>query len=224
MSGSIAALAQQIQDRALRLNSEQAVLELLQAEQDDVQAELNETQQEGRVVRTACLSATRARHGVELELWKIEARKHECLEALDRLHRDTEVLVESKQRVQEQWESTVEEMLAPHQLHQQIYRHSVKASMNQREGLLEKRDQQLKSLAQRTQQLGRDEKSIQATQKKLEREMAGFPTKEREQDNELSDLARKVKEAIAKVGLEKRHGWLLCGTLLKQFFVCSAPL
>lgn len=195
----IAAVAARIQDRANQLSSERAVLELVQAEQAEQQALLDEAAEECGLVRREYLSAIRARHGVELELWRVESLKTACLESMDKLQQETKEMRQYKEELQSSWGQLVNDALADHQLKREIYRHSAQASIGQREDLMQKRSRQLASLQKRIETFRRNERSIEQEKKKIQKELEQFKKAEQKEDEEVSKLALEVKEVVAKV-------------------------
>lgn len=195
----IAAVAAQIQDRALQLSSEQAVLELVQAEQAGQQALLNEASDECGAVRRDFLAGVRMRYGVELELWKVQGKKQECIEALDKLHLEAEDLRAHKEEIQSNWGLTVSDLLADHQLKQEIYRYSIQTSMDERAKIMEKRSSQLQSLSASVATFRTDKVSMKKEKEKLLEALKNQREAEQAEDEEISNIGLEVQKMIDKV-------------------------
>ena len=201
MSGieGIAAVAERIRDRANQLQSERAVLELVKAEQDQQQAILDEEGEVCGQVRRKYLTALRSRHGVELELWKMEEQKRECIEATEQLEQESKDILAYKEEIQENWERLVRDVIAPHTLHQEIYRHSFQASMDHVEKMDVKRNQQLSFLAMQIDAFRKERKRMESEKTHLQEEATQMEESKQKEDEEMAELATKSSEAAAEV-------------------------
>jgi len=199
MSDSIAAIATRIQDRASTLQSEERVLELVQAEEGEQQALLDQALESCGVVRREYLQAIRTRHGLELELWMIEGQKSQSLEAIDELREETEELQTYKEKVQADWEHLVSDVMVHQTLKQEIYRHSIQAHIGKREKQMTKRQQQLMVVNDKTEALRADTGNLHVERERLEEELETLGNVEVKEDEDLSNLAVRVREMVAKV-------------------------
>lgn len=197
----IAAVAERIRERANQLNSELAVLELVKTEQDQQQAILDDEVDKCESVRRKYLSSTRSRHGIELELWRIEGQRKDCRESIEEQRQQTKDILEYKQELQENWESLVRDVLSVHSLHREIYRHSIHNSIEEREKLTVKRDRQLSALAQHVDSFNNSKEKIKEEQKVVGEEIENLKRSEQQGDAKVSSLAAQIREMLAKVKL-----------------------
>ena len=200
-SEGIHAVAARIQDRASQLMSERRVLDLVKAEQDQQQAALDEEMESCGMVRREYLSAVRSRHGLELELWKIEEQKKECMASIKKLQDETESFQAKKQEIQSSWEDLVSNVLADHYLNREIYRHSMQSQIQGRDELISHRNQQLIALTQDVAYFRNANHEARHQQTRLQEEIEDLKDAEEEEDKELSHIAAQVHEMIAKVCL-----------------------
>ena len=195
----MAAVVARIQDRAAQLVSERRMLTLVEAEEEEQQTILNDEQEAWGTVRLEYLSAMRSRHGVEEELWKMEEHKKDCLESMEVLQNETQELCVHKETIQADWEELAGNVLVGHDLKREIYRSSIQAHMETREQQLMKRKRQLMAIHQKVDSYRKDTQSAEKETSKLERAVKRLKSTELEEDEDLSNLALRVRETVAKV-------------------------
>ena len=196
----IAAVAARIQDRASQLMSERRVLDLVKAEEEEQQAILDEELEMCGAVRREYLSAIRSRHGIELELWKIEEQKKECVESMETLQDETLDLRAYKEELQGDWEDLAGNVLAGHHLKREIYRCSIQAHIGKREQQMLKRKRQLMAVTQKVDVFREDTQSAEEEKERIRKDLENLKNTELEEDEDLSNLALRVREMVAKVG------------------------
>lgn len=204
MSGTegIAAVAERIRDRAHQLASERAVLELVQAEQDQQQSILDEEIDKCAKVRRAYLTSVRSRHGVELELCsKMEDQKTECMESIEKMQQESKDILAHKQELQANWEELLREVLSVHSLHKEVYRRSIQASIEDREKHTLKRSRQLSTLSQHIDTFHKNKENMEAEKKKLVEEAGRLAKSEHREEEEISKLDAQVRDSLTKVRL-----------------------
>ena len=198
-SQGIAAVAAQIQDRALQLSSEKTILELTQIELAKQQAVLDEAAEECAAVRKDYLTTLRMRHGVELEMWNVQGRTQECTRDIEKMQQEIEEMRADKQEIQSNWEQVCGDLLAGHHLKQEIYRYSLQTSLNERAAIVEKRQEQLQSLSKSIATLRDEETHMKREQDNIEKELKRLHEAERDEEKDLDRLAQETKEMIIKV-------------------------
>lgn len=175
------------------------MLALVEAEEEEQQTKLNDEQEAWSTVRFEYLSAIRSRHGVEEELWKMEEHKKDCLESMEALQNETRELGAHKETIQADWEDLAGNVLVGHDLKREIYRSSIQAHMETREQHLMKRQRQLTTIHQKVNSYRKDTESAEKETSKLERAAKHLKSTELAEDAELSNLALRVRETVAKV-------------------------
>lgn len=202
-SEGIHAVAARIQDRIVQLQSERRVLELVKAEQDEQQMALDEEMEASGLVRQDYLTAMRARHGVELELLKIEDKKKECEKSLENLQQKAQDLQTQKEEVQSSWDDMVTNVFADHHLKREIYRSSIQSQIEQREGLISSRTAQLATLAKGVESFRKSMEEVKEEKIRLENEIEELEQAAETEDDEVHSVANKVRDMVAKVKITR---------------------
>ena len=196
---SIYAVADRIQSRAMELAKERALVELAKSELEQLQHVLDEETTRNRAVRRTMLSTVRARHGVELELWKIREQHEALLSKLDEYQRETVEAKDQVNELQEVWEKAVRELYVDHDLELELYKRSVQGRIRRREQRTEERERRLRQLEQESRAFEDEAKLMLDQMKKIEEKILETDDREAAEDEEVAALAMQIRATVAKV-------------------------
>lgn len=144
----MAAVATRIKARLSELATERALVEFVKSDLEGLQNVLGEEIRKNGTVRRSMLSTVRARHGVELELWKVREQQEARLAKVHEYQRETDEAKDEENELQEAWEETVKGVYVDHDLQRELYKRSVQGCIRRRAQRVEEREQRLRQLEQ----------------------------------------------------------------------------
>lgn len=199
MTPDIAAIADKIQDRANQLDSERAVLGLVQAECNDQQQILDGEIESYEQDRQTYLLTLRSRHGIELEYYKIQDQKKDCVEATTKMEYEIQQLEEEKEGIQTKWETTLSTVISHHYIQQEIYRRSCIHDIDNREQQTALRSRQLFVLATKIDNMHKTNDKSKQEEKQIEAKLIEMKQTEQEEEEETLKIAEQIRQAVQKV-------------------------
>jgi hypothetical protein len=198
-NGDMAAVASRIQARLSELATERALVELVKSDLEGLQNVLNEEIRKHGTVRRSMLSTVRARHGVELELWKVREQQETRLAKVHEYQRETEEVKDQANELQGAWEDAVKGLYVDHDLERELYKRSVQGCIRRREQRVEEREQRLRRLEQESKAFENEALLMADQAKQLEQKILDTDDREAAEDEEVAALAMQIRATVANV-------------------------
>jgi chromosome segregation ATPase len=194
-----ASIAAQIEDRALLLASERGLRDVAEAERDQLQAVLDKESKTNAIIRRTLLQEVRSRHGVELELFRIQQQEEERERSIEKLEQETEDLRVEAEELEESWKQQVKEIYAPHQAKRSLYQKILESRIYKRQRKIKLRQDKIDFLERRAREMQADEQEMLSQMERIEQETNDANSREQEEDEAVSSLAMQIKATLAKV-------------------------
>lgn len=198
-------------DLMLFAKSMEARVQTLQVEVDQLQqAETIYAQQEARLqaasaqnasIRSEYLQAIRNRHGVELELSKVQEQQRQCQESIAKLLQETRVIQQETDDVQAEHgpAAVLQSLFAEHYCHQELYTKLVQGQIGAHEQHTARRARQLERLTGMQQDMEREQDWYSQQETQLTQDMERSLANETDENQVVQDLAVQVRSSLTKV-------------------------
>jgi hypothetical protein len=203
--GDMAAVATRIKARLSELATERALVELVKSDLEGLNYVLDEEIRKNGTVRRSMLSTVRARHGVELELWKVREQQEARMDKVDEYQRETDEAEDQANVLHGDWEEAVKDLYVDHDLQRELYKRSVQGRIRRREQRVEEREQRLRQLEQESKTFENEARLMADQTKQLELKILDTDDREAAEDEEVAALAMQIRATVAKVRRSDAH-------------------
>ena len=192
-------VAARIQERALQLISERAILDAAKADLEHTQAIAEKETEINLAMRRSWLSAMSNRTSAELDLFAVRDKAQECAFSTHQLEEETREIQDETAKLNSQWKDDIKNLYAAQYLSMELHRRSLGCSIEVRENRETRQKDQLRELEQTADSLNKEKESMIEESKTIRLEIKSLEAIRKAEDQEVSELAIKVREALAKV-------------------------
>mmetsp|Transcript_1523 Transcript_1523/g.2044 ORF Transcript_1523/g.2044 Transcript_1523/m.2044 type:complete len:271 (+) Transcript_1523:109-921(+) len=200
-SNGLAAVAARIQERANALASERAELELLQAELEEANSTLESETITNSIVRKSYLTAVRTRHGLELDVLRLQDECNELTQSTNIAREQVDEISNTTEEIKERWNKAITNSYAPHGIRKELYKRRIEGRVRRRQEKRRKRERKLDNLALKAHSYAEEAESMHREREKLREEIREMDEREEREDEEIAALDMQIKSTLAKVEL-----------------------
>mmetsp|Transcript_9198 Transcript_9198/g.13420 ORF Transcript_9198/g.13420 Transcript_9198/m.13420 type:complete len:241 (-) Transcript_9198:187-909(-) len=204
VSQAMSGMAAHLQQQAMQIAQESNLVDSKKAEVAELQRQLQEATQQNNELRRHLLTALRSRHGVELELMKVQDRQKERKQRTEICVQETREFEEKTTRAEEEFEEAVNNTYAPQKAMQEIYAHAMKMKLRNQREAKKRRDQQLSVFRRKTDEMNHGEETMNTKMGKFKREIEQFNMREEPDDEVVSGLAMQIKATLTNRAAQRK--------------------
>lgn len=194
-----AAIASQIKDRAETLAREREICELSKVAKGKAQAEFDQVSKRNIGFRRKLLKSLRSRHGIELELFRVNEQQDKQREKVTALKEEAKVLESQAKNMEMNWKRTVDELYASHQAKRELYQHCLERRIFQRQQHTQMLKNKTNFWERRASEMKADEKDLISQKENFLVQAKEADNREIEEDEAVSSLALQIKATLTKV-------------------------
>ena len=209
-SRNIATIAFELQERVTAFEIARDELNKARAELDQIESVASKEENHLLSTRTAFLEASRSRVDAELELYEAREQATRSKKSINALEHSKQLIIKETTSIQSQWEDEVKSVYSTHQADMDIYRNSLDGTIRREEENSKKRKGRLNELEDRTEALTSDLGKALAESMELESNISEIASSEGHENEEVSSLAKQIRDTLEKV----RHSIRLLRALI----------
>jgi hypothetical protein len=197
-SNGIGAMVNRMQERNLQLASERALRDVRQSQLDALQEDLQQLTSQTNNVRRKHLSVVRTRHGVELELWRMRDQHEERVKETKMAVQRAQEVSQATAAMEATWKRSIQELYAPHDVEQEIYRRALDKTIRARQTIAKRREQKLNFFRNRATELPSSDLDTEEDTETRQKDVERLDRKEEAEDEEVASIAMQIKATLAK--------------------------
>lgn len=196
--GGIATVAARIRDRALQLEATRTELRQAQTDLDQAKTALSSHRQINSSVRADMLEAVRSRHGVELELLKVEQQTGGMEDEIAAINEEAEQTRQATAQLRGKYARIETDIYARHEVEVGTYRLAAEDVVKRQERKRRKRERRLDDLALKADQCREEASAMERECTRLRDVVADMDGQEEREDEEVAALAMQIRATLKK--------------------------
>ena len=196
----IAEVATRIQQRALQLSSENATLQLVKAQLEEVTETFEREKNENESLRQNLLRLVQYRN--ELELEKVIKTKEQISFIQNKINEEQNEYESAVQRMKEmekEWERLERDVYSKHEVKIELYKRKVEGIFDRREAKKKKRIALLNKLESIASEANKSAAQMHKETASARQKIHQMDIPEEMEDEEISALAMNIRATVAKV-------------------------